>query len=390
MNAAKPLHIFRAGKHTDANGRQVEITPEDLQASAAAYDVSLHEAPIVIGHPAADAPAYGWVEGLAANGDDLSARPHQIDAAFAEMVGSGKFKKISASFYHPQAATNPKPGTWYLRHVGFLGAQPPAVKGLRAVSFADADDAVTIEFGEWEDQVEVGLFRQIREWIISKFGMEDADAAVPSSDLNVLTRSAFTPDTDPDDAATASPAFSETSPNATSQQEDQMTDKSAAAAEAAKAAQTAEFAEREQKIKDREASLAAREHQAHVSECADFVEGLVKSGQVLPVHKDGLAEFMASLNSTEAVEFSEADGKKASKTPLDFMKTYLSVQPKVVEFQEMASAGQDAPAAATGLTIAKGYSVDQDRLAIHNAAVAFAEQNKVDYITAVKSVSKEQ
>lgn len=31
---------------------------------------------------------------------------------------------------------NPKPDTYHLRHVGLLGAEPPAVKGLRPVEFA--------------------------------------------------------------------------------------------------------------------------------------------------------------------------------------------------------------------------------------------------------------
>ncbi len=51
------------------------------------------------------------------------------------MVKAGRFKSRSASFYHPDNPNNPKPGVYYLRHVGFLGAQPPAVKGLKAVEF---------------------------------------------------------------------------------------------------------------------------------------------------------------------------------------------------------------------------------------------------------------
>lgn len=39
------------------------------------------------------------------------------------------------------------PGVYYLRHVGFLGAQPPAVKGLRSIELAEAEPGV-IEFSE--------------------------------------------------------------------------------------------------------------------------------------------------------------------------------------------------------------------------------------------------
>ena len=132
----KPLHIFRAGTHTAADGRELIFSEADLAATAKAYDPALHEAPIVVGHPAHNAPAYGWVSGLVAGADGLRAAPRQVDPSFAESVAAGRFKKISASFYHPQSPANPAPGVFYLRHVGFLGAMPPAVKGLAQAEFA--------------------------------------------------------------------------------------------------------------------------------------------------------------------------------------------------------------------------------------------------------------
>ena len=103
----------------------------------------MHEAPIVIGHPSDNAPAYGWVSGLSFDeGAGLEAEPAQVEAQFAEMVADGRFKKVSASFYTPESASNPAPGVYYLRHVGFLGAQPPAVKGLKPVAFAEDDEGV--------------------------------------------------------------------------------------------------------------------------------------------------------------------------------------------------------------------------------------------------------
>ena len=73
-----------------------------------------------------------------------------MDAAFAETVAAGRFKKIFASFYSPDAPANPVPGVYYLRHVGFLGAQPPAVTGLRSPEFAD-NEAGVVEFADWGD-----------------------------------------------------------------------------------------------------------------------------------------------------------------------------------------------------------------------------------------------
>jgi hypothetical protein len=142
------IPLFRPGRHTDISGQTLTFSEADCQASAAAYDPALHEAPLVVGHPQTDAPAYGWVSALRFAESELVAEPHQVDPAFAELHGSGRFKKVSAAFFRPDSPNNPKPGVWYLRHIGFLGAQPPAVKGLKAAQFADGDDYLTVEFAE--------------------------------------------------------------------------------------------------------------------------------------------------------------------------------------------------------------------------------------------------
>ena len=124
--APAPLQVFRPGRHTAMSGTTLAFSESDLAATAQAYDPAKHEAPIVVGHPTHDGPAYGWVKSLAHVGGALEAQPHQVDAAFAELVGAGRFKKFSASFYAPDAPANPVPGVYYLRHVGFLGAMAPA------------------------------------------------------------------------------------------------------------------------------------------------------------------------------------------------------------------------------------------------------------------------
>lgn len=127
--------IFRTGKHTDSNGNTREWTEADLDKIVESYDPSKHEAPIVIGHPKSNAPAYGWIEKLKRVGDTLYALPKQLAQEFVEMVNKGLFKKRSISLYPD--------GT--LRHVGFLGATPPAVKGLPDVEFSDEFSTLEIE-----------------------------------------------------------------------------------------------------------------------------------------------------------------------------------------------------------------------------------------------------
>ena len=131
-----PLAIFKSGCHQPTSGPTLCFSDSDLQATVNAYAPHRHEAPIVIGHPATDDPAYGWVERLNYQNGVLLAAPKQIDPAFASDVQAGRYKKISAAFFPPNHPRNPRPGVYYLRHVGFLGAAEPAVKGLSSAAFS--------------------------------------------------------------------------------------------------------------------------------------------------------------------------------------------------------------------------------------------------------------
>lgn len=141
--------IFRAGSHVSAAGESVTITDADLIKCCDSYSKEKHEAPLVVGHPTENGPAYGWVSSLQTKDGALFAESSQVDENFSEMVNKGYFKKVSASFYKPEAKINPVPGVWYLRHVGFLGAMPPAVKGLGNATFNEEEgESVTVDLNE--------------------------------------------------------------------------------------------------------------------------------------------------------------------------------------------------------------------------------------------------
>jgi len=334
MSANKPIQIFKPGRHTAMSGAGLEFSAADLAASAAAYDPAKHEAPIVVGHPALDAPAYGWIKGLAYADSALDAQPDQVDAAFAEMVAKGYFKKISASFYAPDAPGNPVPGVYYLRHVGFLGAAAPAVKGLRNPSFA-ADEAGVVEFSGWEDRTVARLFRQLREWFIGAHGQETADKVVGSWDVDALVEEAAREDT----KTFPAPAFAAS----TTLEESPVTPVEAAALEAENkrlAALVADTAAR-----DRAAAVASR-HAAHVA----FAEGLV--GKLAPAQRDMAVALLDHLGGQEAVvEFGEGEAKQ----PLaDAVKAFLQALPDQVDFADQAT--RDRAAGATDLTDPKAIA----------------------------------
>lgn len=143
----KSIEIFRPGKFKAMNGKEIEFSAAMLESIAKDYDPAVHQSPLVIGHPKIEDPAYGWVKSLAFAAGKLVAEPETVVEEFAGIVSAGLYKKVSASFFTPDHPANPKPGNYYLKHVGFLGAVPPAVSGLKPVSFAsDEENEICFEF----------------------------------------------------------------------------------------------------------------------------------------------------------------------------------------------------------------------------------------------------
>jgi hypothetical protein len=323
----KRLEIFKPGTFVASDGREYTFTESDLRACAAAYDAAKHEAPLCVGHPKDDAPAYGWVERAAFADGALQIDTHQVDAAFAELVATGRFKKRSAAFYPPDSAQNPVSGAWYLRHVGFLGAQPPAVKGLRDAAFADKGEGL-VEFTDWNGMTVAGLFRKIKNWIIDQSGQEKADAVLPEYDIENLQTSAAQKDPVP------ATVYSEG--DDVDKQELERREAQLKAEQDKLARERAEFAERDKALKASEtaAQIAQRRRGA-----AEFVELQVKDGRVLPAHRDGLVAFMAALPEAGVIEFGEGD-KAVTKPSAEWLREYLKAQPKIVDFKERAGAAQ--------------------------------------------------
>ena len=86
--------IFRAGTRRDNNGREVTISAADVAACAAAYDPAKHEAPIVIGHPKTEDPAYGWIKGLSADAAGNLAAEFGVSAERIRQIEVAAFKKL--------------------------------------------------------------------------------------------------------------------------------------------------------------------------------------------------------------------------------------------------------------------------------------------------------
>jgi len=129
------FECFKAGTHTSMGGKVTEWSHADLDRICKNYLYRIDRAPLVLGHPLANGPAYGEVSELFHKRGSLYAVA-KVGKALLEMVKAGYYKHVSASF----APAARMPG-WNLRHVGFLGATPPAVRGMAPLAFGEMTEA---------------------------------------------------------------------------------------------------------------------------------------------------------------------------------------------------------------------------------------------------------
>jgi hypothetical protein len=123
------IEIFRSGEQTDSQGNTRLWTEDDLDQVVANHaDERFGSAPIVVGHPKTDDPAYGWTSELKKVGNTLLAKFKEINPAFEKLVREGAFKKRSVRLIEGEHG-------WTLAHIGFLGAAAPAVEGLKPINF---------------------------------------------------------------------------------------------------------------------------------------------------------------------------------------------------------------------------------------------------------------
>lgn len=363
----RAIEIFRAGRHVAMDGRSFDFSRADIAAIAASYDPATSEAPIVVGHPELHAPAYGWVRGLEAQGDVLVAKVDQVDPAFAELVNAGRFKKVSASLFAAGSPGNPKPEGYYLRHVGFLGATAPAVKGLRDASFAAADGVLS--FGDndrWAFRSIADVLRKMRDYFVEAKGAEAADQMAPSWLIDSIAEAGRAPEAVQSYAEPAPVRFA------------------APTAEEITMPQTAEqLAQRETELAERERRIAAAESERARAGYAEFAESLVARGSLLPRQKVAVVECLALLAGAQPISFADGDETKTAQ-PVDLLRSLLSDLPAQISFSEKSGADTLPPTVA--FAAPPGVVVDPTGLEIHNRALAYARQHKVSYEQAVDAV----
>ncbi|MGE4297535.1 MAG: hypothetical protein AB7E47_05845 [Desulfovibrionaceae bacterium] len=256
------IKIFRAGTHTDSSGKTATFTAEDLDKVVAGFDPAQRQVPLVLGHPKDNDPAFGWVEGLRRAGEFLEATFKQVPEALAKAVAEGRYKQVSISL-RPDLT---------LRHVGLLGAVPPAVPGLgEVVGFADG--AAVYAFNEQGEEEGMELERLKKQ--VEQLQAENAQLKAGGAYQEQLAA-----------------------------KDKEITDLQAKnkAAEAAKVKAEADFAEH--KAGQRKLARQAR------------LDKLVAEGKILPAEQANALAFAEALAGAQGeMEFADGSGKteKVSK-----------------------------------------------------------------------------
>lgn len=323
-SSAGTIRIFKPGSFTSVDGSRHSFSRDDLVQAAAAYDPEGDPAPLVIGHPAIDHPAYGWATGLRLEGDELIADVGQVEPGFAETVNAGRYRKVSASFYPPNHHGNPKPGNWYLKHIGFLGAAAPALKGLGTVSLAEGD----------------------ADGLVS-FALHDTPEHEPSQEKSPVTT--------------------------------KTEDKTVDFAERQRA-----LDEREAAVNAREEASIKAARDARHTEHVSFAEDMVSKGTLAPAGKGLLVGVLDQLGEkVEPVSFGEAAADKMP--PAAALKKLLGGAVPLVSFAELAPKGGDPKVKVANFAAPPGYSVDPAQAELFARAKAIqAEKPDMAWMDAVR------
>lgn len=367
------IECFRSGDFKPMVGDAISYSADDLFGIVASYDPINSPAPVVVGHPQTDSPAFGWVKGFEYDVDaDRLYADAELTPEFEGVVNAGHYKNVSMSFFKPDAPNNPVQGAWYPKHIGFLGAAAPAVSGLKPVSFAGGDDEAVAFVGPISRRIHdvAGVFQKLREFLIGEYGLEKADIALPDWEIRWLSDANVD-----DDAQSGANYFSENKDGVVTMTPEEIAAKEAAlkVREDAAAAREAEFAEAD--TKRREADNAA------------FAEALVNEGRLRPVHQAQAVAVLNALPADQDVSFAGSDGVSQTENAVAAFKALMKAQPVQVEFAAQDMSG-DPNQRSTASFASDGKPVDADSLALDARAEAYMSQHPgTDYLTAVRAVS---
>lgn len=387
--AKKKIPFLKPGTFTAMNGKVVKIEDSTLDTIIDAtknFAYQDDDFPLVIGHPKTDSPAYGWINknSIVKEGDVLVALAEEDNLVpeMKEWFGKKLYKKVSVKL-RPDFS---------IAHIGFLGANPPAVTGLPAVALSENDNGIELEFAEyelapWYFRNVSRIFRRIKNYIIEKDGLEKADALINEYEIDELS----TPPRVWEKEPARNFSENENENSIINLSEEEMKSLEALQAQVTElnakiTAQSAEIAsltsEKTAVLNEANSLKAAQKRSEFLSFCeSNEVKNKIKDGE-----KAELVETLLALDAVEAFEFGEGEEKKTI-SPVETVKGLLKRLPDVVELGERATNSTAADDTSdVDVSEFAEKNVDPESMELHKRVIKLSKAENISYADALKKV----
>ncbi len=380
------LPIFKAGTHTDASGKDKTWTTGELDQIVNNYNQKgddWKEAPLVIGHPKHDAPAYGWIAELKRHGIYLMAKFKDVSPELVKAIREGKYRYVSASF-RPNLT---------LRHVGVLGGATPAVAGLAILTNYFSEDKEIMEY-----QVD---FAEIKE-VIKEF---DQKSVAPPVDQTEGTQNIDDlPGNSPDEMENNNMSEEKESkekkapPGTGTESVETKTDTGTGTGTGNEKPVTGTDGGDGSDYSEMMAEIAALRNEVNQmkadkvnSTASDFVEKLAEKGVVLPKDRNGMIAFVKHLQGLGNMNFAEGDNE-VEKSPIEFFSDFCEGLTPRIPLNRLARGSRSSTTNTDEVyefAESKNLNVDDDEVEIAERAKKLATEKNISFSDALEIVEKE-
>jgi len=330
MADLKGVEIFATG--TWRGNKKITITASDLDAMIASFtalggQVDGFRPPLVIGHTRTPGEmAYGWTQRIYRVGDKILADFSDVPDYLLYSIEEKRYNSVSIEMY-PSIDYAGKTFQNVLSAVAVLGAELPAVKGLKPLSASIFSDAGPAEQLSKEEMM---------------FTQEQVDALIAAAVAKATAQFKDSNEADTEKFAADLSTANDTIKSVT-------------------------------EAKERaEVALSVFKAEASDRELDAFIETAIKEGKVLPKQKAALVAMAKSMSGV--IKFGDKD-----QSPIDVIKSFISEAPVKVDFSEKGSSHAD-----TG----KRADLEVDRRAKAAQATA-GGATKLSYQDAVNKVLAE-
>ena len=323
------FEIFKTGSHTSDKGVTNNYSLEDLNFIAKSYNPDEDEAPIVVGHPADNSPAYGWISSIEVTEDGklvADAPDDKIHPDFLTAVQEGRYKKRSISLT-PDGK---------LRHVGFLGGAAPAVKGLADIQFSQPSSTV----------IEFDLDNQPEQVEVKQLVKDSDESSILTNITNQLNQ------------------LSETVSQLNNNFSDNVN------------------LDLKSKFDTLSSEINSLKSRIYKSGFEDLLENKLGAGTLTPAIKD---KILAVSDYAESQNFStDFSQDKFIKDINSLLTDLVNSFPKIIHYENFAEKPEHDDS--SNDEDFSGFTVDQESKALHKKALNLMKKDNISYLAAVKSL----